>query len=64
MIHIYKDTLNTAQPTTQAAPSGPKMPNVQLQEVTDKMSKGQKQGIELWNKMVTTLIQNGLMEEN
>lgn len=51
---------------TVKEPSQPvaKIPYVDAQEVNDKMTKGQKEGIRVWNMMRDTLLAAGLMEEN
>lgn len=40
-----------------------KVPYVPLQRVNDKMPDDQKEGIRLWNMMVNTLRDNGLMDD-
>lgn len=41
-----------------------KMQHVEAQEINEKMTKGQKEGIRVWNEMRDTLIKAGLMETN
>lgn len=40
-----------------------KVPYVALQRTNDKMTDSQKEGVRVWNLMVRTLQENGLMEE-
>jgi hypothetical protein len=62
---MYRQKEVTQQPiVTTIASNVSKMPHVEAQELTDKMTKGQRAGIELWNAMRQKLIDNGLMETN
>lgn len=40
-----------------------KIPYVALQRTNDKMTESQKEGVRVWNQMVQTLRDAGLMEE-
>lgn len=40
-----------------------KIPYVAAQRTNDKMSDSQKEGVRVWNLMVSTLRENGLMED-
>lgn len=40
----------------------PPMKNVALQVDDEKMNKGQREGVKIWNEMVTRLIELGGME--
>lgn len=40
-----------------------KIPYVALQRANDKMTESQKEGVRVWNAMVNTLREAGLMED-
>lgn len=44
-------------------PGKTKIPYVALQRANDKMTDSQKEGVRVWNLMVETLQDNGLMEK-
>lgn len=46
-----------------APPAKRKAKHADLQQITDKMTKGQVAGVTQWNDMVTILRENNLMEE-
>lgn len=50
-------------PDGRTTSTRPKLPRVPLQTENEKMTKGQRDGVKMWNMMVTRLIETGQMEE-
>lgn len=46
-----------------SANTAKKIPHVEAQKITDKMTNAQKEGIRVWNEMRDALLQANLMEK-
>ncbi|MOA67090.1 hypothetical protein D3C78_1941080 [compost metagenome] len=51
------------EPSGAVTRTSKKIPYVATQRMNDKMDNSQKEGVRVWNLMVNTLRENGLMED-